>query len=496
MLIGAVARLFSGVLLGNPDRMKEAPTLAARERAERVLQWAFRSEVTKAVKEEKLVSLKPFQKPEDSQVWHTTGRYSRNKLVQALGKSSMVIVIANTRLGQLYLMAAHAEDHKLDVNGILSRTRKRVWLVRGRREARRVARSCLWCRRLGKTTAQQIMGDIPDDNLQMNSPFTVMCLDLFGPMIVKGIGGDKRKQFKAWGVVFSCLSSKAVAIWLAAGYSKDDFLTCFEKQVAVYGLPCKIVSDQGSQLCAASHEVGVWEGLGEELRDLGCIWEFIPAGCPWRNGQAERCVSLAKHTLGQVVQAHEILSFVELEAVLLRVASIINERPLDARLYEDGVFHPISPRDLLLGRVAGYCPEPLQQGEPEEEPQLARRLSKIENLTFAWWKKWEEAAFQLFCPRTKWRREFRNLQEGDIVMLKYDKKLGKPTFRLARVMRTFPDEKGVTRTVELALRSRRGRTREPPTVCRPAVERVTMAVQRLVVILPVEEAWERGLARE
>ena len=310
-------------------------------------------------------------------------------------------------------------------------------------------------------------------------------------MMALGVGGHGRKVFKTWGIVFSCLASKAVALWLAASYSKKDFMICLDKQTAIYGAPRYVVSDQGSQLVAAQKDLKVWDEIEEEAKERGIVWEFVPAGTPWRNGLAERCVALAKHTLSHVVDKHDTLPFTELEGVLLRVAAILNERPLDARLYDDDVFHPVCPRDLLLGRISGYFPG----GHPDwtEEVDLRALTERVSLLTQAWWREWEDKAFPLLCPRVKWTRERRNLREGDIVLLKTEHKLGKPEFRLARVIRTLPDEEGNVRTVELALHTRRGRSREPAERCRLPMEKVTMAVQRLAVILPVEESWERGL---
>ena len=204
---------------------------------------------------------------------------------------------------------------------------------------------------MGKTTASQIMGKLSPHVANQAPPFSAVSLDLFGPLLATGVGGHGRKVFKTWGLLFSCLATKAVSLWLAAGYSKKDFMICFDKQTAVYGLPAFIVSDRGTQLMAAEKEIGVLRELQEDMQELGTKWDFIPPGSQWRNGQAERAIAMAKHTLLQVVSKFETLSFTELDAVLLRVAAILNERPLDARLYDEDTFHPVCPRDLLLGRI-------------------------------------------------------------------------------------------------------------------------------------------------
>lgn len=68
-----------------------------------------------------------------------------------------------------------------------------------------------------------------------------------------------------------------------------------------------------------------------------------------------------------------------------------------------------------------------------------------------------------------------------------EKKLGPASYRLAKVVQLHPDREGVVRTVTISMRNRRGGGTQ-------VEEGGFMAVQRLAVILPVEEKWNEGLA--
>ena len=81
----------------------------------------------------------------------------------------------------------------------------------------------------------------------------------------------------------------------------------------------------------------------------------------------------------------------------------------------------------------------------------------------------------------------RNVKTGDVVLLKYDSKFSEARYRLARVTEVFPDHHGVVRTVEVAVRDKRGLHRESQDVCRTTLDKMRIGVQRLVVILPMEE---------
>ena len=418
-------------------------------------------------------------------------------MLELTGKVSLPIVEGKSRLGALYAIRAHMEDHRREPSNILARVRRHVWLTGGRATALRVAKSCMWCRRNRKTTIEQIMGKLPPEVFSPAPPFTAVCLDLFGPLLAKGEGPQVRKTFKVWGVLFVCLGSKAVSMWLAPSYSAKSFMLCFAKQSGIYGRPAKIISDKGSQLVGAQRELEEWEAWGNQVKQTGTEWLFTPTACPWRNGQTERCVALAKHTLSHVLEAHTLLSFAELEAALINVADVINKRPLAVRDFGEADFHPVSPSDLLLGRAHGYRPGQGEQAEEHSDQlNLPNRLEAIEELVKQWWRRWVDMAFPLFCPRKRWTQPHRNLSQGDIVMLKNDKKVGKAEYRLARVMEVMRDTEGMVRTVELGMRRRRGGRSERPQDCKQGLERVPMAVQRLVLLQPAGETWERDLCQE
>ena len=81
------------------------------------------------------------------------------------------------------------------------------------------------------------------------------------------------------------------------------------------------------------------------------------------------------------------------------------------------------------------------------------------------------------------------MEVGDIGLLRYDRKLGKDKYRLCKVSEVKPDIHGVVRTVVVSMRDRRKAVREARDICRAGLMELEVAVQRIVVILPREEAW-------
>ena len=75
-------------------------------------------------------------------------------------------------------------------------------------------------------------------------------------------------------------------------------------------------------------------------------------------------------------------------------------------------------------------------------------------------------------------------------MVHYASKIGKGDYRLARVTSVHPDESGTVRTVTVSMRPRDSREKvrpEPPHLANKPLVELKLGVQRVVVVLPVEE---------
>ena len=195
VVIGAIARLIKAVLSGKREAVTVHPEDWERRRAEKLLWLVFQEEVKEAQDTKQLRGLLPFEK---GGILHTTGRFTTDHLLELTGKTSLPIVMGRTRLGALYAIRGHEEDHRREPANVLARVRRAVWLVGGRRVAVQAVSSCSWCRRQRRAPREQVMGKLPKEVLQPASPFTTVALDLFGPLVTKGLGGHNRKSFKTW----------------------------------------------------------------------------------------------------------------------------------------------------------------------------------------------------------------------------------------------------------------------------------------------------------
>ena len=71
---------------------------------------------------------------------------------------------------------------------------------------------------------EQRMGALPEERLAVGTPpFTALCLDFMGPILVKDMV-NKRSSLKAYPILLVCQATGALHTEVAHNYSTDAFL--------------------------------------------------------------------------------------------------------------------------------------------------------------------------------------------------------------------------------------------------------------------------------
>lgn len=75
------------------------------------------------------------------------------------------------------------------------------------------------------------MEDLPRERMETTPPFTYCGMDCFGPFYVK----DGRKEVKRYGLLFTCLCSRAVHIEVLDDMTTDAFINALRALIALRG---------------------------------------------------------------------------------------------------------------------------------------------------------------------------------------------------------------------------------------------------------------------
>ena len=477
---------------------KKGIVVASKDMAEMFWMRVAMPATNKAGSQGKLKHLTPKKHDKYDDLIVVTGRAAEG-LKHYLQKDFLPVIMSSTRTATLVTLWAHDRDHS-GVDVTFMTATQVAWIVGGRALARCVKQSCVRCRYLGKLLEGQQMAVLPA-RLTVPCPvFSHIGVDLAGPFSVKKEGSRVTRRntgtFKIWVVLFVCLSTKALKLYVAGGYSTGDFLLAWDSFVADHGDPLTCHSDRGSQLVAAAKQNPDletpdydWDLVASSL-NVKTAWYFTPAQAQFRNGAVEIFVKKFKRTLQHKFQNRR-MGLLEMETALKIVASVANSRPLSARYGPKGgldpdYLTPLTPNMMLTGRSNSEIP--IRNYDRSEN--LLVRLEYVQRVVSEWWEQFKIQNFSSLVPTQRWQLERRNMKVGDIVLVQYESKSSPGTYRLARVIKVEVDKMdGLVHTcvvmysllAELKPADRgkyKGITRKE----------LRVPVQRLVLILPVEEA--------
>ena len=168
-------------------------------------------------------------------------------------KREVILLPYDHPFSRLFVEHKHRTGH----HGVLttaSKVRTRYWIPKLLKLVKSIKSKCVICRKLDKRVSEQIMGNLPTDRLKPAPPWHTTGIDLFGPYRIRN-EVKKRTTSKTFGVIFTCLGTRAVYLDIAADYSTDTFLMVLRRFVSLHGYPSKLFSDNGTQLVAANKEL-------------------------------------------------------------------------------------------------------------------------------------------------------------------------------------------------------------------------------------------------
>ncbi|KAL1261107.1 hypothetical protein QQF64_008934 [Cirrhinus molitorella] len=168
------------------------------------------------------------------------------------------------------------------------------------------------------------MADLPVARLRLYKPaFYSTGVDCFGPFQVK-LG---RRSEKRWGIIYKCLTTRAVHLDLLHSMDSDSFLMSLRRFIARRGSPAKLYSDQGTNFKGGEKELSEWfnnmtSDLKRVLAKQKIDFHFNPPAAPHFGGTWEREIKSVKMALYTVIGVQPVSEEV-LHTVLLEVEAIL-----------------------------------------------------------------------------------------------------------------------------------------------------------------------------
>ena len=137
-----------------------------------------------------------------------------------------------------------------------------------------------------------------------------------------------------YGVLFSCLTSRAVHLEMADSLETDAFLNAMRRFISRRGNIKLIRSDNGTNFRGAERELREalqrvnQENVQKELQQKGIEWKFNPPAASWMGGAWERMIRSVRKTLAPLLQRYGTrIDKDTYHTFLCEVESIVNSRP-------------------------------------------------------------------------------------------------------------------------------------------------------------------------
>ena len=133
--------------------------------------------------------------------------------------------------------------------------------------------------------ACQVMSPLKEERLKPASAFHTTGIGYFGPLKLKG-EVQKRTHGKGYGVIFTCVVSRAVYLDISCDYSTEAFMQVLRRFASFRGWPGKLISDQNTQLVGSSNELkAIVASIDKHKVQQYCseknvVWEFTTADAP------------------------------------------------------------------------------------------------------------------------------------------------------------------------------------------------------------------------
>lgn len=416
----------------------------------------------------RLLTLTPYL--DDTDVLRVAGRIDK---VEGVSHSTMRPVILDGRHQITRLLVEY--HHRKAMHGanelIVNELRQQYWVLKLRPTVRAVVARCLFCRYRRAAPQPQRMADLPAARLQHNRrAFTFTGVDFFGPMEVT-VG---RKRLKRYGVMFTCLTVRAIHLEISESLSTDSTIMALRRMIArrgTPGTPSVIYSDNGTNLRGADNELkrSLLELDESKLREDGTLrgieWRYIPPGAPEQAGAWERMIRTVKTAL-KVVLKERAPHPETLSTLFAEVEALVNSRPITHVSCDPNYPEALTPNHFLLGTSSN---SPVFGRYDNDDLCLRKQWRTAQRLTDMFWARWVKEYLPTLIPRQKWLKEARALRDGDYVLI-VEPNLDRGCWRHGVVSATHAAVDGRVRMVDV--RTRTG------LVCRP--------VTRVALLAPSE----------
>ena len=376
----------------------------------------FSNEFNKLVKNETVLCssrIKQFNPFIHNKLIRIGGRLNNSDL--SFNEKHPIILPNNNPVSNMIITEIHEEAGHQGREHVLSQIRKKFWILKGSSAVRSAIERCIKCKKIQKLPSNQLMAELPSERMAINEPpFSHTGVDFFGPFYVR-VG---RSQVKRYGVIFTCLTSRASHIEVAHSLDTSSFINALVRFTSRRGPVKYLRSDRGTNFIGAEKELREAtshirdEEVSHSLIKRGIQWEFNAPHASHHGGIWERLIRTIRKIMNGLLNQQK-LTDESLTTLMCEIENILNSRPLTPVSADARDLNPITPNHLL--RLDGNIQS---LGEFSNIDQYSRkRWRQIQHLANTFWFRFKNEYLRSLQSRSCWSDRKENLGIGDIVLM-------------------------------------------------------------------------------
>ncbi|XP_048236857.1 uncharacterized protein LOC124112069 [Haliotis rufescens] len=353
-----------------------------------------------------------------------------------------IVLDPNHNVTKLLIKKYDSDLHHYGAERLHGEIRRKFWILRGCEAIKKHQRQCHDCQKWRANPEIPLMADLPEARLRLfKPPFYSTGIDCFGPMYIK-IGRHREKRY---GIIFKCMTTRAVHIDILDSLDTDAFLMALRRFISRRGCPFELLSDCGTNFKGGENELcKAFEAMNSELKEKlaknHIRFQFNPPFAPHFGGLWEREIRSIKYGLRSILGTESVSESV-LRTVMTEVESILNSKPLGYTSSDISDTDPVTPYTLLIGRSDPALPQVVYLNE---DRLTKKRFRQSQVLADHFWRKFIKEYLPNLQPRVKWTDERRNVQTDDVVLI-IDPLHTRSEWKIGQVIETYAGSDGRVR---------------------------------------------------
>lgn len=409
------------------------------------------------------------------------GRAQKSSAISFLEKHP-IILPKDSPLAQLLVREIHEHSHHRGRSHTLTAIREKgFWVVSCARLVKTAIQRCITCKALKGYAEGQKMGELPAPRLENTAPFSNVGIDCFGPFLVK----ERRTELKRYGLIFTCLYSRAVHVEILDDMTTDCFLNALRCFIALRGAVSSIYCDNGTNFVGGKNEltkslIEMADGSAKQYSAEKQI-KFVTStpSASHQGGVWERQIRSIRSVLNEIFRTRPG----RMDSSMLRTAfyeamATVNSRPLSLLDLNNPETLPLTPNCLINGK-----PEPTNAppGVFSEAEYSQKRWKRVQAISEEFWRKWRDGYYKDITARQTWKEDHENLKVGDVVLV-MDKDLPRNHWKLGIVDQVHPGDDGLVRKATVRLANcwldNRGKQLAAATLLQRPVQKLILLVKK------------------